>query len=266
MSQPTIVCLVPDLFFATRFEDVIRAAGGAPVLVDDAEALIVAVDRTFPVLVLIDLDAPGDWAFAIRRIKTRPHSRQIPVYAFGSHVDTATLRAARAAGADHAWARSKMAADLVDVVQRHVSPPVRYPAGWDDRLSAKALEGVHEFNRGEFFEQHELFEEAWLEEPRPIREMYQGILQVGVAFYLIEQDNWAGAVKMFRRGLPRLRDLPDVCQGINIAALRTAAERIHAEISALGPARLGEFDRTQFPRIELVDESDQPHAAGAEPA
>ncbi|MCB0075629.1 MAG: DUF309 domain-containing protein, partial [Caldilineaceae bacterium] len=102
---------------------------------------------------------------------------------------------ARAAGADHAWARSKMTADLVDVVKRHVSPPVRYPTGWDDRLSAKAQQGVHEFNRGEFFEQHELFEEAWLEEPRPIREMYQGILQVGVAFYLIEQDNWAGAVK-----------------------------------------------------------------------
>lgn len=250
--KPAVVCLVPDLFFATRFDDVIRAAGGEPVLVDSGEELVSAVDRSFPVLVLVDLDAPGDWAFAVRRIKTRPHSRQIPVYAFGSHVEVDTLRKARSAGADHAWARSKMASDLPAVVQRHVSPPVRYPEGWDDRLSDKARQGVAEFNRGEFYEQHELFEEAWMEEARPIRDMYQGILQVGVAFHLIQQDNWAGAVKMFRRGLPRLRDLPDVCQGVDIAAFRRAAEAIHAEVSALGAARLHEFDRSTFPQIGMA--------------
>lgn len=252
--KPAVVCLVPDLFFATRFEDVIRAAGGEAVLVDEAQAFIAAVDRSNPVLALVDLDAPGDWAFAIRRLKARPHSRPVPIYAFGSHVDVETLRRARLAGADHAWARSKMATDLVAVVERHVSPPVRYPEGWDDQLSAKALEGVHEFNRGDFFEQHELFEEAWMEEPRPIREMYQGILQVGVAFYLMQQNNWPGAVKMFRRGLPRLRDLPDVCQGLNVAALRTAAEAIHAEVTTLGATRLHEFDQRKFPQIELLNE------------
>ncbi len=53
---------------------------------------------------------------------------------------------------------------------------------------------------------------CWREE-RPIREMYQGILQVGVAFFQIQQGNWPGAVKMFRRGFAALRGLPDMCQG-----------------------------------------------------
>ena len=106
-----------------------------------------------------------------------------------------------------------------------------------------------EFNRGEYFEQHELLEATWLAESRPVREMYQGILQVGVAFLQIERNNWPGALKLLRRGLPRLRTLPPICQGIDIAAFRAAAEAIHAEITALGPERLGEFDQTYFPKI-----------------
>ena len=218
--RPAIVCLAPDLFFAARLEDVILACGGQPIIVATPEAFVDAVDRQFPVLGLIDLAAPGDWATAITRCKMRPHSSQLPIIAFGSHVDVETLKAARKAGADHAWARSKMMEDLVDVVDRHVHPPIAYPDGWDDNLSEPARLGLQEFNRGEYFEQHEHFEEAWLAEPRAVRAMYQGILQVGVAFLQIQRDNWPGAVKLFRRGLPRLRPLPPVCQGVQIAPFR----------------------------------------------
>jgi CheY-like chemotaxis protein len=75
---------------------------------------------TFPVVALVDLATPGDWATAIQRCKLRPHTRAIPIYAFGSHVDAATLQAARRAGADHAWARSRFMAELPAVVESHV--------------------------------------------------------------------------------------------------------------------------------------------------
>ncbi len=253
-AKPAIVCLEPDLFFSTRLHDVITQCGGHPVIIETPDAFVAAVDAHFPVLVLLDLASAGDWASAIVRCKNRPHTRQTPIYAFGSHVDTETLKAARKAGADHAWARSKMMEELVDLVTRHVHPPIDYPLGWDDALSEKARIGVEEFNRGEYFEQHEHFEEAWMVEQRPIREMYQGVLQVGVAFLQIERGNWAGAIKMFRRGLPRLRTLPEVCQGIHIGNLRRYAETIHAEISALGAERLAEFEQGKFPKIEFVGE------------
>lgn len=247
--QPAVVCLEPDLFFATRLDDVIRGCGGQPVLVDTPDAFVEAVDHYFPVLSLLDLNTPGDWTTAIVRCKMRPHTRQTPIVAFGSHVDVETLAAARKAGADHAWARSKLMADLVTLVDRHVNPPVVYPAGWDEPLSDLARHGVDAFNRGDYFEQHEHFEAAWLAEPRAVREMYQGLLQVGVAYLQIQRDNWPGAIKMFRRGLPRLRTLPPVCQGIDIATFRHTAATIHAEIIALGPERLHEFDQGKFPQI-----------------
>lgn len=247
-----IVANGADLLFTTRLEDVIQRQGGRPILVETPDALVAAVDYHFPVLVLVDLNIPGDWASAIQRCKLRPHTRQIPIYAYGSHVDTATLAAARKAGADHAWARSKLMEELVSVVDSHLHPPVRYPDGWDGVLHAEAVKGVEAFNAGHYFEQHEHFESAWMAEQRPIRDLYQGVLQVGVAFLQIEQGNWAGALKMFRRGLPRLRDLPPVCQGIDLASLRAAAEAIHQEITTLGPTRLSEFDQSKFPKIHMV--------------
>jgi CheY-like chemotaxis protein len=252
--RPAVVVLAPDLFFATRFADVIERQGGRALLVDTPDAWLEAVDRHFPVLALVDLDTPGDWQAAIARAKLRPQTRQVPIYAFGSHVEVETLAAARRAGADHAWARSKMMEELPDLVARQIAPPVQYLDGWDAPLSAKARAGVEAFNHGEYFEQHELFEAAWLEEPRPIRALYQGILQVGVAFMHMQQGNWAGAIKLFRRGLPRLRALPPVCQGIDLAALRTAAAAIHQEITDLGPARLHTFDQGKFPKIKLTED------------
>lgn len=249
---PAVAALTQDLMLAVRIESVIAAQGGRPLMADSVEAFLAAVDGQFPVLALVDLATPGDVPAAIARCKLRPHTRHVPIYAFGSHVNVEALRAARQAGADHAWARSRMMEQLADVVGRRLRPPVRYPPGWDDRLSDLARRGLEEFNRGEYFEQHELLEQAWMAEKRPIREMYQGILQVGVALFQIQQGNWAGAVKMFRRGLPRLRDLPGVCQGVQIAKFRREAETIHAEITKLGPQRLGEFDQSGFPQIEFA--------------
>lgn len=255
-SGPAVVVLADDLFFVTRLNDVIRGVGGRPIVVEDASAFVAAVDLHFPVLALLDLKTPGDWETAIRHCKLSPQNRHIPLYAFGSHVDIETLRRARQAGADHAWARSRMMEELVAVVQRHVHPPAREVDGCAEPLSRTAVAGLLEFNRREFFEQHEYLELAWNEESRPVREMYQGILQVGVAFLQIERDNWRGALKMLRRGLPRLRALPAECQRVDLASLRAAAESIHAEVTALGPERLHEFDRSRFPTIRFENPYD----------
>ncbi len=252
LIRPAVVSLATDRLVATRFHDVIVTQGGRSIIVETPEAFVEAVDRYFPVVTLLDLDTPGDWKLAITRCKMRPQSRQISIYAFGSAVDGDVLKVARQAGADHAWARSKLMEELVAVVAHHIHPPIEYLTGWDDTLSDLARRGLQEFNHGEYFEQHEHLEAAWLAEPRPIRAMYQGILQIGVAFLLVQRGNWMGAIKMFRRGLPRLRTLPPVCQGVNIQALRMAAEAIHAEVMALGPTRLAEFDQSRFPKIEFV--------------
>lgn len=249
----TVVILEDDLFIAPRLEDVVRAQGGQPVTVETPEAFVEAVDCYFPVLALVDLKTLGDWATAIQRSKMRPHTRAVPIYAFGSHVEVELLKQARQAGADHAWARGRMMEEVVNVVGRHLDPPRRQLEGTEDSLSRYAVAGLLEFNHGEFFEQHEYLELAWMEEKRPIRDLYQGILQIGVAFLQIQRNNWPGAIKMFRRGLPRLRDLPSICQGVAVETFYQQAACIHAEISQGGPSAIESFDNERFPQIQFVN-------------
>ena len=201
--QPVVLALEPDLFFAVRIEGAARAAGARPVIVESAAALWEAIEA-WPALVLIDLAAASGWDEVVRRAKSLPEFRAIPIVAFGSHVDTDTLKAARQAGCDHAWARSHFTAELPQLIQRTLHPPTRWVVGWDEPPPPALLSGVEQFNAGEYWECHETLETLWRTEPRPVRDLYQGILQVGVAFHHLRNDNVPGAIKMLRRGLPRL--------------------------------------------------------------
>jgi predicted metal-dependent hydrolase len=116
-------------------------------------------------------------------------------------------------------------------------------------LSQLVIRGIEEFNRGEFFEQHETLEAAWRAEPRPIRELYQGILQVGVACYHLERGNLSGALKVMERGLRRLEPFAPECLGIDVARLIADVQRLRGEVIRLGPQRQGELERSMFPRI-----------------
>lgn len=105
------------------------------------------------------------------------------------------------------------------------------------------------FNSEEFFEQHEVLEELWRAEPGPIRELYQGILQVGVGFHHLQRGNYHGAVTLLERGLKRLRTVPPDAFGLDVAGLIVAGSAARDRIVELGPGRLDQFDRTRIPRI-----------------
>ena len=107
------------------------------------------------------------------------------------------------------------------------------------------------FNAGQFYKQHDVFEALWVADQRPIRDLYQGVLQIGVSFHHIEESNYRGAVKMLRRGLLRLRTLPPVCQTLDVARLRREARAVHDEVVALGPDLLGEYDLEKLQRVQL---------------
>jgi CheY-like chemotaxis protein len=248
-AQPFVVALEPDLFFSVRIESAVKAAGARPLTVESAAGLWDGIER-WPELVIVDLSAAG-WEEVVRRAKALPHTKAIPIVAFGSHVDTDTLRAARQAGCDHAWPRSRFMSDLPALLDKALHPPTRHPDGWDAAPPPALCRGVEQFNAGEYWACHETLEALWNAEPGPIRDLYQGILQVGVAFHHLKHSNYAGAIKLFRRGLPRLRDLPEVCQGVHVGDLRVAARRIHDAAVELGPDRLPELNMP-FPLI-VVD-------------
>ena len=72
----------------------------------------------------------------------------------------------------------------------------------------------------------------------PVRDVYRGILQVGLGYYHILRLNYRGAVKMFQRCRQWLDPFPAACRGIDLARLRVDFLRAEAALLRLGPERL----------------------------
>ena len=116
-----------------------------------------------------------------------------------------------------------------------------------------ALKGIEEFNRGEFYECHEYLEEAWMQEKRRVRFLYQGILQVGVGFYHLRNGNWRGATGLLRNGTVRLREFEPETLGLDVARLIRESERCLRELEELGRERIGDFDQALVPKVAWAE-------------
>jgi len=130
------------------------------------------------------------------------------------------------------------------------------PRACGEPAPALLLKGIGEFNEGRYWECHETLEELWRANPSPVRDLYQGILQVGVGFHHLRRGNYAGAVKVLGRGLARLRSLPEMCQGVRVAELADAGRTVYDRVLELGPDRAGEFDVSSLPRVRLGPDGD----------
>ncbi len=126
------------------------------------------------------------------------------------------------------------------------------PCGCAEPPPPLLLKGIDQFNRGAFFEQHETLEELWRSEPRDVRYLYQGILQVGVALHHVKRLNHHGAVYMLRRGSMYLRPFAPSCQSVDVADLLDQAARLLMTVERLGEAHLDRFDWSLAPRVKLV--------------
>jgi uncharacterized protein len=118
-------------------------------------------------------------------------------------------------------------------------------------LHPSAIIGLRLFNERSYFEAHEALETAWRADPGPIRELYQGILQVGVGYLKIQRGSYAGALKLFLRCRKWLEPYPDICRGVNVARLRQDYQRVEAELIRLGPEHIAQFNQELFQPVEF---------------
>ncbi len=162
----------------------------------------------------------------------------------------------------------------VALVARHVDNAIEY-AGNKQELPAvccqaadsaccepppaELREGVALFNAGEYFTCHEVLEELWRAELRPVRGLYQGILQIGVAFHHLQRGNWIGAVRLLERGLARVEPFQPCCQGVDTARLVAQARVCLEQLITLGPERSGAFPWRLVPTIVIHEHVDAEH-------
>jgi predicted metal-dependent hydrolase len=131
-----------------------------------------------------------------------------------------------------------------------IDEPIR--ARCDAPPPSELLHAIEQFARGEYFEQHETLENLWRATRAPIRELYHGILQIGVGLHHLRRGNHHGAAVLLEEGIERLRPFTPACQRVDVDALIREATRARERLIALGPDRIGEFDWSVAPRVRLV--------------
>jgi predicted metal-dependent hydrolase len=118
---------------------------------------------------------------------------------------------------------------------------------------AELLISIGQFNRGEYYNCHDTLEEMWMAETRPIRDLYKGILQIGVAFYHLGHKRYRPVVTLLQRGSGYVLPFAPACMRLDLTQLLADADRCLNEIRQLGPDRLGEFDWSGVPKIRYED-------------
>ena len=115
------------------------------------------------------------------------------------------------------------------------------------------LEGIRLFNAGQYYECHHALEDIWRAEREPIRYLYQGILQIGVGFHHLRNNNFRGATLLLRDGIDKTSRYQPICMTVDTARLCAEAQVCLDSLDGLGPEQLGSFDWTIVPRVHLTD-------------
>ena len=120
-------------------------------------------------------------------------------------------------------------------------------------MSAEELlrEGARRFNAGLFFEAHEAWEEVWLESPRELRNLYQGLIQVAAAFVHLQRNEYPGTVRLLDEGLRKLESYPPQTLAVQLTPLTAATRAVQRRVIELGEHRLREVELASLPKVEI---------------
>jgi predicted metal-dependent hydrolase len=107
------------------------------------------------------------------------------------------------------------------------------------------------FNRGLYFEAHEVLEELWLaQRTGPNGSFYKGLIQLAGAFVHLQRNRLHPAAALFKLAAANLRNYPAVHERLDV---RSVLRLIEEWLQRLGAAR---FEKNPFtsdagPKLEL---------------
>jgi len=107
------------------------------------------------------------------------------------------------------------------------------------------LAGIEHFNKCDFYESHEVWEELWTDYQGPSRKFYQGLIQVAVALHHFGNGNIRGAKKLYHSSRAYLQPYRPVYEGLDLEKLLAQFEACFTEVLA---------STEEFPNIEIDPE------------
>jgi PleD family two-component response regulator len=114
-----ILAVLDDLMFSSKIKTTATQLGAAVTFARSADAALNEMRKSPPSLVILDLNNPRTSALAIvASMKADPALASVPTLGYVSHVDTATINAAREAGVGEILARSAFTMQLAEILRR----------------------------------------------------------------------------------------------------------------------------------------------------
>lgn len=247
-----VVVITGSPEWGDNVRDILHAAGYTTLNYAERGDYIARLASDGAALILVD-GAAEDWRSWAVIPTASPATRRIPILVVSN--DDETRGTALTYGAVSALTREELFDDLASLIEqwaRYPSPEKQTELAEQcaEALPAPAQVAIERFNAGEYYDQHDIFEELWMNDPRPIRDLYRTILQVGIAYYQITRGNWRGAHKMLLRNMQWMAVLPDQCQGVNVAALREDVAAVRAELERVGQDGIAKFELTLLKPIQ----------------
>ena len=114
----------------------------------------------------------------------------------------------------------------------------------EGRLAA----GIDLFNKGYFFEAHDVWEEIWTADRTPSRKFYQGLIKIAGGFYHWQLAEYDSGIHLLTAGLEHLVPFAEDHEGLDIARLRRETTAELEKIERL-EAGTSDSDDVQPPKI-----------------
>jgi predicted metal-dependent hydrolase len=115
------------------------------------------------------------------------------------------------------------------------------------------LAGIVLFNRADFFEAHEVWEDLWMDTAGPDKRFYQALIQAAVGLLHFGNGNVRGAIKLYHSSRAYMERYPSPHLGLDTASFWRQMEQCFATLLAdPNPDRRIELDMALVPHIDLT--------------
>jgi predicted metal-dependent hydrolase len=119
------------------------------------------------------------------------------------------------------------------------------------------LAGIVLFNRGDFFEAHEVWESLWMETHGPEKPFVQGLIQAAVGLCHFCNGNVRGAAKLYKSSRDYMQRFAPVFWDLDVGRFWADMQACFAELlAAEEPDRHIAIREELIPEIALVAEPD----------
>ena len=122
VETTTVLLLERDLFFSVKIRDTLRHLNYETVTARNEEDFARKLAASAPKLAIVNIATAG---VAWERVIAQARAADVPVLAFGPHVDLEAQQQARLTGANRVVSNSKLAKDLPAIVGRILADGAR---------------------------------------------------------------------------------------------------------------------------------------------